>query len=87
MVTVEGAVPLMTLPVSVTSTFTVSALAGAGDTLIVNVAAVPSITGEVPAEIVTCGVGGGGGVDGVDGVERSSLSFTVTLAEDELPTV
>ena len=72
----------MTLPVSLTSTFTVREVVGAGFAVIVKVAAIPSITDEVPAEIVTCGVGGGGVGGG-----GSSLSSTVTLAEDELPTV
>ena len=57
--TLEDGVPLIMSPSSLTSTFTVSTEVGAGDTLIVNVADVPSVTGVVTAEIVTCGVGGG----------------------------
>ena len=71
-VMVDGGVPLRTSSVWVTFTFTVSAVAGAGFALIVNVAAVPSVTGDVFAVIVTCGM---------------SLSLTVTVAEDGVPTV
>ena len=77
MVTVDGGVPLMTSSVSVTFTLTVIAVEGAGSAVIVNVAFVPSVTGEVPAEIVNCGVPGGG----------LSLSLTMTVAEDGEPTV
>ena len=54
MVIVEGGVPLMKSPFWLTSTFTVIVADGAGDAVSVNVAFVPSMTGEVPAEIVTC---------------------------------
>ena len=84
-VTVEGAVPLITSPSSVTLTLTVIAVVGAEDAVIVNVADVPSVTGEVPAEMVTSGAFCCCGERGGDA--GSSLSFTVTLAEDELPTV
>ena len=82
MVTVEGRV-LMTLPVSVTPTFTVIVADGAGDAVSVKVAAVPSVTGEVPAEIVTDGVPGGGGGGGGGEGDPVSLSLTVTVAEME----
>ena len=71
-VTVEGGVPLMTSPVWVTFTFTVSAVAGLGSAVIVNVASVPSVTLARFAVIVICGM---------------SLSLTVTVAEDGEPTV
>ena len=69
--------PLMVLPVSLTFTFTVIGDAGVGDAVSVNVAFAPSVTGEVPAEIVTCGVFSGG----------LSLSLTVMVAEAGEPTL
>ena len=55
--------------------FTVRLALGAGLAVTVNSAAVPSVTGDVPAAMVI--VRGGG----------SSSSFTVTLAELAVPTV
>ena len=77
MVTVASGVPLMTSSVSLTFTLTVIAVVGAGSAVIVKVAAVPSVTGDVSASIVT---------SGTPGVEMSS-SFTVTFAEDGEPVV
>ena len=71
-VTVEGGVPLMTSPVSVMFTFTVSAVAGLGCAVSVKVAFMPSVMDVVFAVIVTCGM---------------SLSLTVTVAEAGVPTV
>ena len=55
MVTVEGGVPLRVLAVSVTFTFTVSAVSDGGYAVIVNVAGVPSVMLVGLALIVTCG--------------------------------
>ena len=68
---------LMKLPLWLTFTFTFIEVVGAGDAVSVKVASVPSVMGEVPAEMVTCGVFGGG----------LSLSLTVTVADDGEPTV
>ena len=77
MVTDDAGEPLMTSSVSLTFTLTVIAVVGAGDAVIVNVASVPSVTGDVSASIVTCGVPGG----------EMSLSSTVILAEAGEPVV
>ena len=74
-VTVEGGMPLRTLPVWVTFTFTFSAAVGAGSAVSVNVAAMPSVTLARFAVIVISG-GSGAFISG------ASLSSTVTDAED-----
>ena len=58
--TVVGAVPEIVDPVSLTATVTVSAAAGSPVRVKVNSAAVPSVTGDVPAAMVTSGGVGGG---------------------------
>ena len=78
-VTVEGGVPLRTLPVWVTFTRTFSAVVGAGFAVIVNVASAPSVMVGGFAVIVTFGSGGPLGA--------ASLSLTVTVAEAGEPTV
>ena len=85
MVTVASGVPLMTSPVSLTFTLTIIAVVGAGDAVIVKVASVPSVTGEVPAEIVTAGFSGVGccvvGGCWMGGGDGFSSSSTVTLTD------
>ena len=76
MVTEVGAVPLIIAPLSVTPTVTLRLEVVAPVRVTVNVAAVPSDTGEVPALILTSGVVGG---------VVLSLSLTVTVAEDDVP--
>ena len=80
MVIVASGVPLMKVPVWVMFTLTVIAVVGVGAAVIVNVASVPSVMGEVPAEIVTSG-GTGAFTSG------ASSSLTLTVAEDGSPTV
>ena len=78
-VTDDAGVPLRTLPVWVTFIRTFSAAVGAGFAVIVKVASVPSVTGEVPAEIVTSGRG--------SFTPGASLSLTLTVADDGEPAV
>ena len=78
-VTVDGGVPLRTLPVWVTFTRTFSAVVGLGFAVSVNVASVPSVMVGGFAVMVTCGCGGPLGA--------ASLSLTVTVAEDGEPIV
>ena len=58
--TVVGAGSEIVDPVSLTATVTVSAAAGSPVRVKVNSAAVPSVTGDVPAAMVTSEGGGGG---------------------------
>ena len=77
MLTVRAPVePLMKLPLCVTFTLTFIEVVGAGVAVSVKVASVPSVMGEVPAEMVTAGVPGG----------EVSLSLTVMVTEDGEPT-